>query len=81
MTIPPSDQPAGPRVSETRARAGFKDKPVLWVLALSILLAVLVLGGWYFINKPGLQSMNADAGRDRRDAETFDTTPQAPKSD
>ena len=81
MTDAPSDQPPGPRVAETRARGGFKDKPVLWVLALSILLAVLALGGWYLINKPGLESTKADIGRDRRDAELFNETPQAPKSD
>ena len=81
MSYPPSDQPPGPRVSETRARAGFKDKPVLWVLGLGVLLAAVALFGWFFINQPGLETTNADAGRDRRDAEMFDQTPQAPKSD
>ena len=81
MSNVPSDQPSGPRVSETRARSGFKDKPVLWVLGLSILLAVIALFGWFFINEPGMESMDADTGRDRRDAEMFDQTPQAPKGD
>lgn len=81
MTNIPSDHPPGPRVSETRARGGFKDKPVLWVLAVSILLAAIALFGWYFMNQGGLETTNADAGRDRRDAEMFDQTPQAPKSD
>lgn len=80
MTNTPTDQPTGPRVPETRARAGFTDKPVLWVLVISILLAVLTLGGWYLINKPGLDSLNAETG-DRQDSASFDTTVQAPKSD
>jgi hypothetical protein len=81
MTNIPSDQPPGPRVSETRARAGFKDKPVLWVLGISILLAVVALIGLFLANNSRMETMDADTGRDRRDAEMFETTPQAPKGD
>jgi hypothetical protein len=81
MSYTPSDQPPGPRVSETRARGGFKDKPVVWVLGLSILLATLALFGWFFMNQGQMETLDADTGRDRRDAEMFEQTPQAPKSD
>jgi hypothetical protein len=81
MTNIPSDQPPGPRVSETRARAGFKDKPVLWVLVASLALAVVLVMGAMLWRPDRLESMDADAGRDRRDAELFQTTPQAPKGD
>jgi hypothetical protein len=81
MSNIPSDQPPGPRVSETRARGGFKDKPVLWVLGLSIVLAVVFVMGAMLWRPDKLESMDADTGRDRRDAEMFDQTPQAPKSD
>ena len=81
MTNIPSDQPPGPRVSETRARGGFKDKPVLWVLAASLALAVVFVMGAMLWQPNRLESMDADTGRDRRDAELFQTTPQAPKGD
>jgi hypothetical protein len=81
MTNIPSDQPPGPRVSETRARAGFKDKPVLWVLVASLALAVIFVMGAMLWRPDKLESMDADTGRDRRDAELFDQTPQAPKGD
>jgi hypothetical protein len=81
MSYTPSDQPPGPRVSETRARGGFKDKPVLFVLGGGILLAVLALFTWFFINQGRMETLDADTGRDRRDAEMFEQTPQAPKSD
>lgn len=81
MTNIPSDQPPGPRVSETRARGGFKDKPVLWVLGIGLLLAVVALIGLFLANNSRMETMDADTGRDRRDAEMFDQTPQAPKGD
>jgi hypothetical protein len=81
MSNIPSDQPPGPRVSETRARGGFRDKPVLWVLAGSLLLAVILVMG-AMLWAPGKQeSLDADVGRDRREAELFETTPQPPKGD
>ena len=81
MSYTPSDQPPGPRVSETRARGGFKDKPVLWVLAASLALAVIFVMGAMLFRPDRLESLDADTGRDRRDAEMFEQTPQAPKSD
>jgi hypothetical protein len=81
MTNIPSDQPPGPRVPETRARAGFKDKPVLWVLLASLALAVLFVMGAMLWRPDKLESADADAGRDRRDAELFDTQRQPPKGD
>lgn len=81
MTDAPTDQPPGPRVSETRARAGFKDKPVLYVLVISLALAALLVMGAMLWAPDRQRSLNADAGLDRRDAETFDTQVQPPKSD
>ena len=72
---------AGPRVAETRARQGFRDRPVLIVLAVSLALAVLAVFGIMLWQPEQLRSLNADAGRDRRDAEAFDTPVQAPKGD
>jgi hypothetical protein len=77
----PDLDPPAPRVAETRARQGFRDRPVLVVLAVSLLLAVIALFGLYFARAGQLESTNADAGRDRRDAESFNTTPQPAKSD
>ena len=80
MTEPNADVP-GPRVSETRARQGFRDRPVLIVLAVSLALAVLALIGLWSMNQGGLRTTNADAGLDRRDAESFSQQPQPPKGD
>ncbi len=77
----PNTDPPAPRVQETRARQGFRDRPVLIVLAVSLLLAVIALFGLYFARAGQLETTNADAGLDRRDAEAFDTTPQPPKGD
>ena len=77
----PNIDPPGPRMAETRARQGFRDRPVLIVLAASLLLAVIALFGLYFARAGQLETTNADAGLDRRDAEAFDTTPQPPKGD
>jgi hypothetical protein len=77
----PSDQPPGPRVSETRARGGFADKPVLWVLVASLALAVIFVMGIMMWNQDRQRSMNADAGLDRRDAAGTTTTLQPPKGD
>ena len=82
MTDPnPSGDAPGPRVSETRARQGFRDRPVLIVLAVSLALAVLALFGLWSMNQGGLRTTNADAGLDRRDAETYSQQPQPPKGD
>ena len=81
MTNTPTDQPPGPRVPETRARAGFKDKPVLWVLIISLALAAVLVTGTMLWNTDKQESLDGDVGRDRRDAEMFDQAPQAPKSD
>lgn len=77
----PSDQPPGPRVSETRARGGFRDRPVLIVLAVSLLLAALALFGLFFSRSEQLETTNADAGLDRRDAQESTTQLQPPKGD
>ncbi len=81
MSNIPSDQPPGPRVSETRARAGFRDKPVLWVLIASLALAVIFVMGAMLWRPDKQESLDVDAGRDRRDAELFNETPQPPKGD
>ena len=77
----PDLDPPAPRVAETRARQGFRDRPVLIVLAVSLLLAVIALFGLYFARAGQLESTNADAGLDRRDAESFDAPLQPPKGD
>ncbi len=71
----------GPRVAETRARQGFRDRPVLIVLAVSLLLAVIAVFGIMLWQPDQLQDLNANAGQERRDAEAFDTPVQAPKGD
>jgi hypothetical protein len=77
---PDLDTPA-PRLAETRARQGFRDRPVLIVLAVSLLLAVIAVFGIMLWQPGQLASLNADAGHDRRDAEAFDTPVQAPKGE
>lgn len=77
----PSDQPPGPRVSETRARGGFADKPVLWVLVISTVAAAILVTGVMMWNQGRQRSMNADAGLDRREAIGSTTTLQPPKGD
>ena len=77
----PSDQPPGPRVSETRARGGFRDTPVLWVLVGSLALAVVLVFGAMLWNPGKQRSMNADAGLDQREAVGADTQLQPPKGD
>ena len=71
----------GPRVGETRARQGFRDRPVLIVLAVSLLLAVLAVFGIMMWQPDRLQDLNANAGRERSDAESYSTPVQAPKGD
>ena len=73
--------PPATNVSETRARQGFRDRPVVLVLAIGLLLAVLALFGLWFARAGQLSTTNADAGLDRRDAATYDTTVQPPKGD
>jgi len=51
------------------------------VLVASLALAVVLVMGAMLWRPDRLESMDADAGRDRRDAELFQTTPQAPKGD
>ena len=80
MTTPDLDPPPQ-RMAETRARQGFRDRPVLVVLAVSLLLAVIALFGLYFANQGALLDTNADAGLDRRDAEAYDAQIQPPKGD
>ena len=80
MSAPDLDPPPQ-RMAETRARQGFRDRPVLVVLAVSLLLAVVALFGLYFARAGQLESTNADAGRDRRDAESYDAQIQPPKGD
>jgi len=77
----PSDQPPGPRVSETRARGGFRDTPVLWVLVISTLLAALLVGGAMLWNQGRQRSLNADVGLDQREIAGTDTQLQPPKGD
>lgn len=76
-----SDQPPGPRVSETRARGGFADKPVLVVLVVSLALAVVLVMGAMMWAPGKTRSMNADAGLDGREAVETTTTLQPPKGD
>ena len=81
MTDSTPPVPPGPRVPETRARQGFRDRPVLVVLGVSLLLAVIALIGLFLAQNDQMRTMNADAGLDRRDAEAFSQTPQPPKGD
>ena len=81
MTDRSPDLDPAPRVSETRARQGFRDKPILFVLGIGLLLAVLALFGLWAARSGQLQTTNADAGLDRRDAEAFDQPAQPPKGD
>ena len=78
----PDLNPPATRVSETRARAGFRDRPVLVVLAVSLLLAVLALFGLWAVQSDDMAGASGDtAASDRRDAEAFDQTVQPAKSD
>ena len=77
----PDIDPPPVRMSETRARQGFRDRPVLLVLGIGLLLAVLALFGLWAARSGQLESTNADAGMDRRDAATYDQTIQPPKGD
>jgi hypothetical protein len=78
----PDLDPPATRLSETRARGGFRDRPVLVVLAVSLLLAVLALFGLWAVQSDDMAGAKGDAGRmDRRDAENFDQTIQPPKGD
>jgi hypothetical protein len=81
MTDRNTDLDPAPRVSETRARQGFRDKPVLFVLGIGLLLAVLALFGLWAARSGQLQETNVDAGRDARDAAAFDQPAQPPKGD
>jgi len=77
----PDLDPPATRLSETRARGGFRDKPVLLVLAVSLMLAALALFGLWAVQSDDMATTKADAGADRRDAESFDQTIQPPKGD
>ena len=81
MTDRSPDLDPAPRVSETRARQGFRDKPVLFVLGIGLLLAVLALFGLWAARSGQMQTTNADAGQDRRAAASFDQPAQPPKGD
>ena len=80
MTDPAPD-PVAPRLSETRARQGFRDRPVVFVLLIGLALAILALFGLWFARSSQLQTTEADVGHDRRDAEAFDQPVQPPKGD
>jgi len=68
------------RLGETRARQGFRDRPVLVVLAVSLLLAVLALFGLWAAQSGDMQSTRTDAEA-QRDAQAFDQTQQPAKGD
>ena len=69
------------RVSETRARQGFRDRPVLAVLAVSLALAVLALIGLWLMRTGEFQNADADAGLDARDTASMNQTVQPAKGD
>ena len=81
MTDPAPGPDHAPRVSETRARQGFRDRPVLLVLGIGLLLAVLALFGLWAARSGQLETTNADVGLDRRDAATYDQPSQPAKGD
>ena len=79
------DLDTGPtRMAETRARQGFRDRPVLIVLAVSLLLAVIAVFGimmWQPDRLAGADAgAGAQAGSDARDAVQGTTVVQPPKS-
>ena len=78
---PDLDAPAAPRVSETRARQGFRDRPVVFVLLIGLALAVLALFGLWFARSGQLATTEADVGHDSRDAVAYDSPVQPPKGD
>jgi len=81
MTDRPNDMdPPAQRIAETRARQGFRDRPVLMVLAVSLLLAVLALFGLWAAQSGDMESTRTDAEA-QRDARAFDQPQQPAKGD
>ena len=71
----------GEVVGVVRARQGFKDRPILWVLLVSLILVVLAFGIAFLTNDN--QDVAADSGQSRTNdaaaAAQFDTPEPAPK--
>ena len=81
MTDRPNDMdPPAQRIAETRARQGFRDRPVLVVLAVSLLLAVLALFGLWAAQSGDMEGARTNAEA-QRDARAFDQPQQPAKGD
>lgn len=69
----------GEVVNVTEARAGFQDKPMLWVLGIGIVLVFVALfGAWALFSGPFANVERHNAGQ-ASDAEAFDAPLGAPK--
>jgi hypothetical protein len=91
-STPPSDQEAhraagdGVEVTVDAARGSYRTGHVIWILVLSTVLAIVLLGGYLAWHARGLQSVDAASGggahgrrvTDDR-AKMFNTMPSSPK--
>lgn len=58
----PAQPGDGEHVGALRARGGFKDKPILWVLMISLVLAVISIGVAFMSNWSRFHSLEHRPG-------------------
>jgi hypothetical protein len=80
---PIQDQPGdgdGVVLPARRARQGFKDRPILWVMLISITLVVIAFGFTFLTNNDQQAAVDRGAARtgDPAAAQTFDMPAPAP---
>ena len=72
----------GEVVGARRARQGFRDKPILWVLTISLVLVVLAFGIAFVTNNKSVSKTDdgfAATTRNPAAASAFDAPEPAPK--
>ena len=76
-TLPPDNDPtaAGPEVTVTEARGAQRTGRAIWILAISLGLAVVLLLGYTLLHAPRMGAINHPQVRDEnaQDISTFNT--------
>lgn len=79
---PPTHQPGdGVELTTTEARGSQRTGHAIWILVISLVLIVVLFGGYLMINAGHIQRLDHPAGRDLNasDAATYQTPPPAPR--
>jgi len=77
----PATNPGGDGevINVTEVRAGFQDRPMLWVLGVGIVLVFIALFGAWALHAGPFATTEANTGGQASDAAAFDTPLSAPK--